>query len=196
LDFESYINSVPPIKPIFLPFLHQEEKLVKNGIYLYFENFLPTKHFSKLSIEFFVLSHRLSRSVQSPCNHLIEEYTQLFYMIYKRDFPSIQCNMSLKEKISKLKLHNDWRFTAMQFCLGVKALETHDQRFCFQLNPCGKNPYVISSVTRWRVCLLWICLAFHQVYVSHILHVTENIFFCTIHKSSLSTGFAKQIMLI
>jgi phosphohistidine phosphatase SixA len=31
--------------------------------------------------------------------------------------------------------------------LGAKTLEAHDQSF-FQLNPCGHNPYVTSSLTR------------------------------------------------
>jgi hypothetical protein len=44
---------------------------------------------------------------------------------------------------------------------------------------------------RWG-CLLWICLAFHQVYVSHIQHVIENSSFCTTHKSSVSTGLIKS----
>jgi hypothetical protein len=29
-----------------------------------------------------------------------------------------------------------------------QALEAHDQRFFFQLNPCGHSPYVISSLMR------------------------------------------------
>jgi hypothetical protein len=37
-------------------------------------------------------------------------------------------------------------------------------------------------------------LAFCQVYISHVFHVIEVFFFCIVHKSSLSTGFAKQIM--
>jgi hypothetical protein len=54
-------------------------------------------------------------------------------------------------------------------CLGVKPLETHDQRFFFlQLNPCDISPYVTSSLMRRWVCLLWMCLAFCQVYISHI----------------------------
>jgi hypothetical protein len=36
-------------------------------------------------------------------------------------------------------------------------------------------------------------LGFRQVYVSHIEHDTENFSFCTTHKSSVSTGFTKQI---
>jgi hypothetical protein len=47
--------------------------------------------------------------------------------------------------------------------LGTKPLETHDQRFFFQLNPCGRSPYVTSSLTRRLDCLLRICLAFRQV---------------------------------
>jgi hypothetical protein len=79
-------------------------------------------------------------------------------------------------------------------CLGVKTLETHDQIFVFLLNSCGNSPYVTSSLMRRWVCFLWICLAFCQVYVSHIEHVTENSSLCTIYKSSVSRGFATQIM--
>jgi hypothetical protein len=32
--------------------------------------------------------------------------------------------------------------------LGVKPLETHDQRQFFLLNPCDHSPYVTSFVTR------------------------------------------------
>jgi hypothetical protein len=39
-------------------------------------------------------------------------------------------------------------------CLGVKLLETNDQSFFSQLNPCFKSPYVTSSLTRRWVCLL------------------------------------------
>jgi hypothetical protein len=77
--------------------------------------------------------------------------------------------------------------------LDVKPLENHDQIF-FQLIPCGNSPYVISSLSRRCVCLLWICLAFRQAYVSHLKHATENSSFCIIYKSSVSTGFAMQIM--
>jgi hypothetical protein len=51
--------------------------------------------------------------------------------------------------------------------LRVKPLETHNQRF-FQLNSYGNSLYVTSSLTRIWVYLLWICLAFHEVYTSHI----------------------------
>jgi hypothetical protein len=38
--------------------------------------------------------------------------------------------------------------------LGVRHLETHDQITFFQLNSCGNNPYVTSSLTRRWICLL------------------------------------------
>jgi hypothetical protein len=76
-------------------------------------------------------------------------------------------------------------------CLGIKP----DQRvFFLQLNTSGDNPYVTSSLSRRWVCLLRICLAFRQAYILHLQHVIENSFFCTVYKSSVSTGFAKQIM--
>jgi hypothetical protein len=53
-------------------------------------------------------------------------------------------------------------------CLGVEPLETDDQNFFSQLNHCDISPYVTSSLTRRWVCLLLICLAFRQVYISHI----------------------------
>jgi hypothetical protein len=42
--------------------------------------------------------------------------------------------------------------------LGVKPLETHDQRFLFQLNPCPYSPYVTSSLTTGWVCCLELLL--------------------------------------
>jgi hypothetical protein len=64
----------------------------------------------------------------------------------------------------------------------------------FQLNPYGNSPHVTSPLTRRWVCLLWICLAFRQVYVSHIYSVIENSPICNTYKSSVSPGFSEQIM--
>jgi hypothetical protein len=70
---------------------------------------------------------------------------------------------------SKWKLLYYWRFFRLSVRLGVKPHETHDQRsFFFQLSPFCNSPYVTSSLTRRWVCLLWICLAFRQAYVSHL----------------------------
>jgi hypothetical protein len=52
--------------------------------------------------------------------------------------------------------------------LGVRPLEAHDQRFFPTELFCGNSPYVTSSLTRRWGCLLWIRLAFRQVYISHI----------------------------
>jgi hypothetical protein len=85
---------------------------------------------------------------------------------------------------SKWKLLYDWRFTANQFVLEPSLL---------RLNTCDHSPSVTFFLTRW-LCLLWICLAFRQVYVSQIEHVTKNSSLCTSYKFSVSTGFAGQIM--
>jgi hypothetical protein len=82
--------------------------------------------------------------------------------------------------------------------LGVKTLDTHDQRF-FQLNPCSHSPYVTPSRTRRWVCLLCICLVFREVYVSLIYSLLLNFVpfeLYTSPLSSVSPGFAKQIMSI
>jgi hypothetical protein len=63
-------------------------------------------------------------------------------------------------------------------------------------NSYSHSPYVTYSLMRRWVCLLWICLTFCQLYVSHLQHVVENSSFCSIIKSSVSIGFAEQFMLI
>jgi hypothetical protein len=50
-----------------------------------------------------ILIHVL-KALASPCNPLIEDYTQTFYMIEKGDIPSIQSNMSLRGPNSMRKL--------------------------------------------------------------------------------------------
>jgi hypothetical protein len=51
--------------------------------------------------------------VQSPCNPLIEDYTEIIYMFDKGDIPSIQCNMSLRgpKSMRKLSLKNKVKIT-------------------------------------------------------------------------------------
>jgi hypothetical protein len=65
-----------------------------------------------------------------------------------------------------------------------------------RVNSRSHSPYVTSSLRRGCVCLSWICLAFLQVYVSYIWHLTDNYSFCSIHKFPLSPGSKKQIMFI
>jgi hypothetical protein len=92
---------------------------------------------------------------------------------------------------AKTKLLCDWQFTAKQFVLASSLMRPTTRNVSFQLNPGGNSLYATSSLTRRWVGLLWICWAFNQEYVSHIQHVIENCSFCTTHKSSVSTGFAK-----
>jgi hypothetical protein len=68
----------------------------------------------------------------------------------------------------KSKLLYDWRFAANQFVLASSPLKLMTRTFFSQLNPFDISPCVTSSLTRRWVCLLWICLAFSQVYISHI----------------------------
>jgi hypothetical protein len=80
---------------------------------------------------------------------------------------STQANRSLKVKV-RVRVTLRLAVYRQSVRLGVKPLETHDQTFFFQLDPCGDSPYVTSSLSRRWFCLLWICLAFRQVYISHI----------------------------
>jgi hypothetical protein len=64
--------------------------------------------------------------------------------------------------------------------LGVKPLETHDQKF-FQLNTCGYSPYVTSSLTRGCVCRLQLLLVFASAFIlrseSRGTHDPHDIFY-------------------
>jgi hypothetical protein len=42
--------------------------------------------------------------MQFPCNLLIEDYTEIFYMIDEGDYPSIQFKMSLRRPMSMRKV--------------------------------------------------------------------------------------------
>jgi hypothetical protein len=82
---------------------------------------------------------------------------------------------------SKSKLLYDCRFTANQFLLAPSPLKIMARVFfLLQLNPCRRSPHETSSLTRGWDCLIWICLAVHQVNVSNIQHVIENSSFCTV----------------
>jgi hypothetical protein len=75
-------------------------------------------------------------------------------------------------------------------CFGAKPLENHDQRFFFlQLDPCDH-----SSNTTPSLASIWVCLLRTGfVFVMSTYH-TYSMY--AIYKSSVSTGFAKQIMSI
>jgi hypothetical protein len=88
----------------------------------------------------------------------------------------------------KSKLCYDWQFTANQFVLTPSPLRFTTRILFFQLKPYGYSP-------PWRkggfVSYVYAC--FLNVSIAHIT-CCYNLFFCTIHKSSVSPGFAKQIM--
>jgi hypothetical protein len=62
----------------------------------------------------------------------------------------------------------DCRFTTSHFVFALLTLESHDQRFLFQLNPWGHSPYVTSSLTRGWVCVWLICFSLPSVHIAHI----------------------------
>jgi hypothetical protein len=74
----------------------------------------------------------------------------------------------LRSSKSNSKLLYEWRFTANQFVFAPSPLTLTSRYIFFQLNSYGNRPYVTSSLTRRWGCLLWICLAFRQLYLSHI----------------------------
>jgi hypothetical protein len=92
---------------------------------------------------------------------------------------------------SKSELLYNWWFTANQFILATGSLRAMTRDF-FQLNSCCDSPYVRSSLMKRWVCILWICLAFCQVYISH--SILLKILPFALHRSSVSTGFPQQIM--
>jgi hypothetical protein len=99
---------------------------------------------------------------------------------------------SQKMRIMLFSQSYDWRFTANQFVLASSPLRLTTS-ISFSTEPLH-SPYVTSSLTRRWVCPLSICLAFRQVYISHVQYVIENSSFFTTHRSSISTGFTEQIM--
>jgi hypothetical protein len=101
---------------------------------------------------------------------------------------TLNCTVSQSQKLLYY-----WLFAPISSSWSKASWDSRPEIF-FQLNSCGISPYVTSSLTRWWVCLLWICLAFRQVYFSHIYHVIENSSVCTTHKSFVSTRFAEKTM--
>jgi hypothetical protein len=52
--------------------------------------------------------------------------------------------------------------------LAPSLLRITTREFVFHLNRCDHSPYVTFSLTRRWISILWTCLAFCQVHVSHI----------------------------
>jgi hypothetical protein len=69
--------------------------------------------------------------------------------------------------------------------LGVKPLETHDQSFFSQLNPCGHSPYITCCLRRGWVCRFQFLLVLANAVIlgseSLGTYRTENIVFLLLH---------------
>jgi hypothetical protein len=88
----------------------------------------------------------------------------LFSQAVAQHFPLLPCSRSYRLPTlpqpphSESELLYDWRFTAHQFALARSPLRFTTINFIFQLNTYGYSPYVASSLTRGRVCLLQLLL--------------------------------------
>jgi hypothetical protein len=90
------------------------------------------------------------------------------------------------------------RFVAAITILSLRTVGRYVLRVLFQHDAAPPHRRVRVRITlrlpvyasQFVLNMLVLC----QVYVSHIQHVIENSSFCIIHKSSVSPGFAKQIM--
>jgi hypothetical protein len=94
-----------------------------------------------------------------------------------------------------------WLWLSVKVKVTIRlAVYYHSVRHCvkplenfFQLNLCGNNPYLMSSLTRRLGCLLWICLAFIKGRYRTYNTLLKTLPFA-LYSSSLSSDFAKQIM--
>jgi hypothetical protein len=75
-----------------------------------------------------------------------------FWSFVQKWLPTI--NWTVRES----ELLYDWRFTAHQFVLATSSLRLTTTNFSFQLNTCGYNRYVTSSLMREWVCRLQLLL--------------------------------------
>jgi hypothetical protein len=108
--------------------------------------------------------------------HSLIHFLPLFCSCHFRRLDSIQFLISRQAVVPKLysslpatlirlvasksesELLYDWRFPANQFVLATSPLRLTTSNFIFQLNPCGHNPYITSSLTRGWVCRLQLLL--------------------------------------
>jgi hypothetical protein len=72
--------------------------------------------------------------------------------------PQKELTSVTEQHLSESELLYDWRLTAYQFILAASPLRLTTSNFIFQLNTCGYNPYVTSSLTRGWVSPLQLLL--------------------------------------
>jgi hypothetical protein len=100
------------------------------------------------------------------CSSLLCVFLRVLFLNqeFKNPLDIFDCCQKVKVKITlRLAVYRQ------SVRLVVKPLEAHDQRF-FPTKLLRNNPYVTSSLTRRRVCLLWLSLAFRQVWLTHKKH--------------------------
>jgi hypothetical protein len=135
--------------------------------------------------------------VQSPCNPLIEDHTQLFYIIGQGDIPSFQCKVSFQgpksarkvdglslifidSYVPALKPHVSGTETSLQLSENVTLFAVCDIMCrCHQQRDLDRHP-VLGVYHLYMYCTLWgqdrtlwhLCL-----YIPRHRHLTFN-FFC------------------
>jgi hypothetical protein len=99
------------------------------------------------------------------CKSFIPDYTASLFWILQYEFqiaPALyfrKCTHVLNFS-SESELLYDWRFTANHFVMATGPLRPTTSKFSFQLNTCGYNSYVTSSLTRGLVSRLELLLSF------------------------------------
>jgi hypothetical protein len=83
--------------------------------------------------------------VQSPCNPLIEDYTEIFYMIAEGDIPSMQCNLNLRGPKSMRKV-DDLSLIFIDFCVPTLTSSLNSSDTSLQLS---------ENLTLYAVCRIY-----------------------------------------
>jgi hypothetical protein len=83
--------------------------------------------------------------VQSPCNSLIEDYTETFYTIDEGDMPTLQYNMSLKGPKSMRKVD----------CLSPKLIDFYVPAHTPCLNSTETSLKLSENITLFAVCRIY-----------------------------------------
>jgi hypothetical protein len=104
--------------------------------------------------------------VQSPCNPLIEDYTEIFYTTDEGDAPSIQCKMGLREPKSMRKV-DGLSFIFIDFYVQVLTPCLYNTETSLQLS---------ENTTLFAVSHIYVChqqrgLERHQVFGAYHLYI-------------------------
>jgi hypothetical protein len=112
-------------------------------------------------------------STRKSWNHMLSLYRPTPKSFPTTNFPRLSLIANWLEIWSniKVKSHSQIYFTTVGLppnSSSWRQAPWDPRPDFFQLNSCGNRPYVTSSLTRSWGCLSWICLAFCQMYISHI----------------------------